>query len=745
MWAGVIAIAVLCGLDELLGVGGHAAHEADVQAVCAGAPLLTGSICLLRAVTNGRERLVWAIFGVTMWVSAAGWFYYLDVLEDIGSVPYPSLADALWLPFYIGGLAALILLLRTSLERFTTTLWLDVLTGVLAAAAISAAVVVNPILHATSGDIDAVIVGLAYPTLDVLLIGVVLGMFALSGWRPGNRWIVLGVAWLVLVVVDTIEVYEIARGTWHPGTALDMAALMAQMAVAFAAWQRPRRAPGSLQFEGTATFAVPLVFTGVAVAVLIYGNFAGLSLAAVVLAVLALASSLVSTGRAYLDQRRLEGLAKTDQLTGLCNYREFHRQLDLLLARSTRTGREFAVVAMDVNGFKDVNDLRGHAEGNRVLRLVAKSIAAAKRDSDMAFRTGGDEFALLLPGTGAEGAAAAAERVGEQIARLGEDVTMACGIAAWPGDGPGKEMFLLRADVAMYSDKSGAGQSLDPGPRASVDRRAGDRGSAAARSRQASPPVDTDREQERAQLRAYAQAVRESYIQGLQRAEELKQNYVATVLTLASAVEAKDDYTGGHIHRVHDLGLLLARAVVPREADDPHLAYGFLLHDIGKLAVPDAVLNKPGKLDDQEWALMRRHPEEGVRILATIPFLGRALDVVRHHHERWDGRGYPDGLAGQDIPRWARIFAVVDTVDAITSNRPYRAGMPLEVALEEIQKGAGSQFDPECVEAFLRLDRDRVEELIQGSSADSALPINSHEPVAALVATSADDQNRSAS
>jgi diguanylate cyclase (GGDEF)-like protein len=217
-----------------------------------------------------------------------------------------------------------------------------------------------------------------------------------------------------------------------------------------------------VQFQGAATFAVPLGFTAVAVAVLIYGNFAGLTPAAVLLAVLALGCSLVSIGRAFLDQRGLERLARTDPLTGLCNYREFHRQLDLLLARSARGTREFAVVAMDVNGFKDVNDLRGHAEGDRVLRLVAESIAGAKRDSDMAFRTGGDEFALLLPGAGTEGATAVAQRVGEQIALLGEAVTLASGIATWPGDGPGKEMLLLRADVAMYSHKPRSERAPDP-------------------------------------------------------------------------------------------------------------------------------------------------------------------------------------------------------------------------------------------------------------------------------------------
>jgi HD-GYP domain-containing protein (c-di-GMP phosphodiesterase class II) len=209
---------------------------------------------------------------------------------------------------------------------------------------------------------------------------------------------------------------------------------------------------------------------------------------------------------------------------------------------------------------------------------------------------------------------------------------------------------------------------------------------------------------EQAQLLAYAEDVRTSYAREIERTRELERSYLATVRALAAAVEAKDDYTGGHIQRVHGLGLLLARTVVPEEAADVQLSYGFLLHDIGKLAVPDAVLTKAGPLTDDEWTLMRAHPQAGVRILSEIPFLGRALDVVLHHHERWDGTGYPHGLSGEDIPLWARIFAVVDAVDAMTSDRPYRRGLPLDVALAELRSNAGVQFDPACVEAFARLD-----------------------------------------
>jgi HD-GYP domain-containing protein (c-di-GMP phosphodiesterase class II) len=199
------------------------------------------------------------------------------------------------------------------------------------------------------------------------------------------------------------------------------------------------------------------------------------------------------------------------------------------------------------------------------------------------------------------------------------------------------------------------------------------------------------------------------------RAKALVASYGVTVEALAVAIEAKDQTTGGHIERVRLLGLLLAREVAPREARDPQMAYGFLLHDIGKLAVPDAILRSPGRLSEQEWAAMRRHPDEGVRMLAHVPFLDRALDVVRHHHERWDGGGYPAGLSGTEIPLWARIFSVVDALDAMTAERPYQAARSYPDALDEIRRNAGTQFDPAVVEALERIDPDEIQPLLEAA------------------------------
>ncbi|MGZ8647677.1 MAG: HD-GYP domain-containing protein [Solirubrobacteraceae bacterium] len=205
------------------------------------------------------------------------------------------------------------------------------------------------------------------------------------------------------------------------------------------------------------------------------------------------------------------------------------------------------------------------------------------------------------------------------------------------------------------------------------------------------------------QLERYAADLRESYRRERARAGELRRSYKATVRALANAVEARDAYTGKHAERVAAYGLALARAVGIDVADDPQLEFGFLLHDIGKVAVPDAVLFKAASLTEEEFLKVARHPLVGAEILRHVDFLEQASNVVRHHHERWDGNGYPDGLTGEEIPLAARVFAVADTLDALTTDRPYREAVPWAQARQEICAGAGSQFDPTVVEAYRQL------------------------------------------
>jgi HD-GYP domain-containing protein (c-di-GMP phosphodiesterase class II) len=203
------------------------------------------------------------------------------------------------------------------------------------------------------------------------------------------------------------------------------------------------------------------------------------------------------------------------------------------------------------------------------------------------------------------------------------------------------------------------------------------------------------------QLERYAADLREIFKQERNRAQELRRSYKATVLALANAVEARDAYTGRHAQRVAAYGLRIAHAAGVEV--DPQAEFGFLLHDVGKVAVPDAILFKPGPLSEEERALMDKHPQIGSEILRHVDFLDEAKVVVMHHHERWDGEGYPDGLAGDAIPLQARVFAVADTLDALTTERPYRAACGWAEAREEIRAGAGTQFDPAMVAAYQAL------------------------------------------
>jgi ribonuclease P protein subunit RPR2 len=213
------------------------------------------------------------------------------------------------------------------------------------------------------------------------------------------------------------------------------------------------------------------------------------------------------------------------------------------------------------------------------------------------------------------------------------------------------------------------------------------------------------------QLERYAADLRETFKAERARVEELRASYFATVRALTNAVEARDAYTGKHAERVAAYGLELTRRIDAELADDPQTEFGFLLHDIGKVAIPDGILHKPEPLAGAEEQVMRRHPEIGFEILSAVPFLEQAARIVRSHHEHYDGSGYPDGLEGDRIPLAARIFSVADTLDAITTERPYRQAASFADARATIATGAGSQFDPAVVETLAAIADERLESI----------------------------------
>jgi diguanylate cyclase (GGDEF)-like protein/putative nucleotidyltransferase with HDIG domain len=366
------------------------------------------------------------------------------------------------------------------------------------------------------------------------------------------------------------------------------------------------------------------------------------------------AMSAVESAR-QLEQMR--HLAEHDPLTGLRNRRGLQEHIDAEIARAGRV----AVLVCDLDNFKRVNDSLGYVQGDEALRRFAAVLAAT---GDLAARLGGEEFAVVLPGADEEGALAAGERVRSAVAAAFDDfpwpVTTSVGIAV---SGPGAETAssLLRAATrAVFGAK-----------RLGRDR-----------------------------CVAYHAETLDSLLGSFEETAGAAQEQLAAAMLLAETLDMRDVGTARHSQTVGRYAEAIARALGLNDARVDRIGAAGVLHDIGKLGVADAVLKKPGALTDEEWVEMRRHPELGARILDHAN-LRDISGWVLAHHERIDGRGYPHGLAGADIPLEARILAVADAYEAMTADRAYRAALGHEAAQDELRAGAGTQFDPEVVKAFL--------------------------------------------
>ncbi|MFH0847426.1 MAG: diguanylate cyclase [Chloroflexota bacterium] len=358
--------------------------------------------------------------------------------------------------------------------------------------------------------------------------------------------------------------------------------------------------------------------------------------------------------------------ANRDWLTSLNNHRNFHERLEQEISRSSRFGKVFSLTMIDLDLFKSYNDLFGHLAGDEVLRIVARTIQDSIRNVDLAFRYGGEEFAVILPETRLEDAYRVAERIRKAIetgtSSLPMQVTASLGVASWPIDGVMREELIARADAALYQAK-GKGRNQT----------------------------------------CLSSEVSRSEIQTGEAELEGRSKALNTVYALAATVDAKDHYTYGHSKKVADYAVAIAREVGLPPQKIALIRSAGLLHDIGKISIPDSVLKKKEPLTEREWLPVKDHPRLGVEILRHIPELGGCLPAVMHHHERYDGSGYPAGLKGTAIPLEARILALADAYEAITSPRHYHEQLPFDQGLSELRRCSGTQFDPELVKVLLRI------------------------------------------
>ena len=365
---------------------------------------------------------------------------------------------------------------------------------------------------------------------------------------------------------------------------------------------------------------------------------------------LAIALYQRSTHRALRAMR----LALTDPLTNLGNHRHFHERLQRELAHAEEKNEPLSLCLVDIDDFKRINDRFGHPAGDGVLGQVGKRL----RQGGEAFRLGGDEFAVLMPGLNGQQAFAAATSIVDRVAALDLDhigaITVSAGLATYPVQGVGRDELIRLADSALYWAK----------------------------------------EHGKNQVRLYRPDVVE-----LAELRRLASGPYRAAASLAKAVDARDAYTGSHSERVGELAARIATRMGADAEQVELIRLAGSLHDLGKLAIPEEILRKPAPLTEAERLVLERHPQIGYRMLESLG-VDPVADWVLHHHERWDGAGYPDGVYGERIPLGARIIFVADAFDAMTSDRVYRRKLTTEDALAELQRCAGTQFDPDVVAAF---------------------------------------------
>jgi two-component system cell cycle response regulator len=629
---------------ELHGLGLHGVPTGPEKWLHLVAMGIGAMVCIVRALTRREERAAWLLLGLGVLAWTLGELYFTAVLWNDAAPPVPSPADAGYLLLPPLIILGVILLAREGIRNLPRKIFVDGMIAGLAIGAVSAAIVFRPVLESLHGVSMSVITNFAYPVLDLMMLGVLCGVLAIGGRRLDRRLLVIALGVLCFWTSDTVYLIKDAHGTWVSGGPYDPGWWTIAECVAAAAWMK--RPPRQLHV-GRGTIFTPVAFALIALGVLVAGTFSTITVPAVILGATALVSvliRLVLTFRAHQSMLEVsQDEAATDPLTGLGNRRALAAALAQRLEGATPPAP--SILAMfDLNGFKNYNDSFGHAAGDALLSRLAASLETVLAGRGAAYRMGGDEFCALLPG----------DDSGETLLRAatsvlcergdGFTISSSMGCVALPRETDNATEALRLADQRMYAHKHSS-------------RRAG-------------------------------------------AAQEVKR-------ALLSALAQRDPELSDHLDDVGRLAIDVARELVCPGAEIDRIGLGAELHDIGKVAIPEAILAKPGPLTEHEWSLIRQHTVIGERIVAASPALAQVGPLVRSSHERFDGGGYPDGLVGAQIPLGARVIAVCDSFHAMTSDRSYRRAMSEEVALAELRAGAGSQFDPDVVAAFMRVHVDR--------------------------------------
>jgi diguanylate cyclase (GGDEF)-like protein len=464
--AGALLIALHVWHD-VFGFGGGAVDNAFGAWFMPAAFLGSAAALIARAVQMRSERVAWLLLGAGLSVYAAASISY-SVADALGTAPaFPSFADALYLAFYPLALSGLVGLVRSRFTGLRAAVWLDGVVAGSAVAAAAAALVFQPVFDATIDGGAASTARFAYPVGDLICFGVVVTAWSLAGGRERRVWSVLCAAFALLAVADGLYVVQAGRGVWAQGSAADIPYVLATMVLSAAPWAARRRfAPARVGAEGD-RLAVPVACGGVALVLAAYAAFAELNPLATVLSLIALLALVLRLATTFTRLNRhssaLAVIAATDPLTDLANHRAVHERLAEETLRATTLHTPLAVVALDLDHFKAINDTYGHTEGDTALQAVAGRLADQVRPGDLVGRIGGEEFVLVLPQTGPEEAMAIAERCRAAVSGLsveGDKLACSAGVACYPADDENGARLLELADGALYWAKtSGRGQT----------------------------------------------------------------------------------------------------------------------------------------------------------------------------------------------------------------------------------------------------------------------------------------------
>ncbi|MBP2472497.1 diguanylate cyclase (GGDEF)-like protein [Crossiella equi] len=636
--------------------------------------LITSSaaVVALWGVRRNRPRpaLPWLLIALGQVVYAVADISFYVAHYVLRDHSYPNVADIFYLGHYPLVVAGLVLLIRMRTPGRDTPGILDAAVLSVSAGMMSWLYLIGPRAQQDS-PLLVKAASLAYPMMDLAMLAVALRLIMGGGRRPAAFWL-LSTNLIALFAADSIYVLQQLDGTYAAGNFLDAIWLVSNLALGAAALNPTMAQLGDRSEQDTDTGPSLVRMAVLSAAALLapvvlfvqssHDDMSGVPVIAVACALLfgltiARLAGLVAT------QRRL---AITDMLTGLYTRRFFEAHLPLEIARAKRGEGHLAVFIVDVDHFKSINDRYGHPAGDSVLVEIAQRLRGTARAGDVVARYGGEEFALLVPDAAPSELPAIAERLRHCVASspitVGADswiaVTVSVGTASYPMHGEEPSALVAVADRALYAAKEQGRDRIVVG-----------------RIPESAPGRVADHTAMVDYLRHVADEV-DAQLAGQEHSRAISRWAREVAEEMSLGPEA-----------AHQAGL------------------GGRLHDIGKIVLPTEVLTKPGRLDEAEWALMRQHPDHGYRLAAMVPDFTSIAEIIRQHHERYDGTGYPRGLAGDAIRVEARIVAVCDAWAAMLSDRPYQRSLGEKHAVAELRACSGSQFDPAVVDAFLKLQK----------------------------------------